>query len=311
MEAQGFHFQQRRGRAEDVEIDFVATKDQPKEVWAIECQWRAKDRVTMSDLRGRIDKLVAVSKFLPADHLLLAVSTAFTAAQLGLARQVPNLTLWDIETIRRLLVQDPALAERIAKEIEQKRKQGTLVVNAAPINQRGIDLANKLKSIPPGNEHWREYEDVCIEILTHLFRPHLGVPPVQSRSEDGLDRRDAIYPILRGSPFWQEIRSEFNSRMVVAEFKNYSDEIGQAEVESIQQYLFMKAMRLFGILCSRKPATENGLKARRRAWTEHGKMIVLLTDADLLEMLDMKALGEDPTTLLDQHIDAFLTELAP
>jgi hypothetical protein len=40
-------------------------------------------------------------------------------------------------------------------------------------------------------------------------------------------------------------------------------------------------------------------------------MIVLLTDADLLEMLETKALGEDPTALLDEHIDAFLTELAP
>jgi hypothetical protein len=94
--------------------------------------------------------------------------------------------------------------------------------------------------------------------------------------------------------------------MVVAEFKNYSDEPGQAEVESIQQYLLPKAMRSLGLLCARKGPKDSALKARRRAWAEFDKLIVFLSDLELEEMLIMKSAGEDPAQLIDGKIDEFL-----
>lgn len=48
--------------------------------------------------------------------------------------------------------------------------------------------------------------------------------------------------------------------MVVAEFKNHTEKIGPAEVESLQQYLMPEAKRSFGILCSRKGPSPSAIK---------------------------------------------------
>lgn len=114
-----------------------------------------------------------------------------------------------------------------------------------------------------------------------------------------------------GHPFWDNLRNECRTRFVVGEFKNYKGAPGQKEVESIEQYLYKKAMRTFGILCSRLPASEPARKARRRAWVENDKLIVLLSDDDLKDILHARGYGEDPTEVLDTQLNSFLRTLAP
>lgn len=46
--------------------------------------------------------------------------------------------------------------------------------------------------------------------------------------------------------------------------------------------------------------------ARRRAWSESMKLIVLLNDDDLSEMLEMKVASERPAELIDAQVDDFL-----
>ena len=104
---------------------------------------------------------------------------------------------------------------------------------------------------------------------------------------------------------------EFSSRVIVAEFKNNSDPIGQREVESLQQYLFPGAMRAFGILCCRKPPSEQALKARRRAWMLNKVMIVFLHDEDLIDMVRKRSEKIDPMDGVDLQLDEFFMSLAP
>jgi len=74
-------------------------------------------------------------------------------------------------------------------------------------------------------DSWREYERICTEILTYVFTPDLSVPDIQTRSDDGLDIIDAIFPIRSNAPPWALVRSEFRTRFVDAELKNYCDAI--------------------------------------------------------------------------------------
>jgi hypothetical protein len=173
------------------------------------------------------------------------------------------------------------------------------------------ELQSRLVNLPAGKAHWRAYEEVCTDVLNLLFIPPLGSPAIQSRSGDGLDRRDAIYPIRAGAPFWDKIGSDFRTRMVVAEQKNFVHPIRQTEIESIAQYLFDDAFRMFGILCCRKAPSESALVARRRAWRESKKMIVILTDSDMLEMLELKAERKDPERIIELQLHAFFSGLSP
>jgi hypothetical protein len=56
------------------------------------------------------------------------------------------------------------------------------------------NMISKLIECPEGREGWKEYENICIEILNYLFVPPLKEPTIQSRTESGLDVRDALYP---------------------------------------------------------------------------------------------------------------------
>jgi hypothetical protein len=172
-------------------------------------------------------------------------------------------------------------------------------------------LISELDGIPPGRDGWRQYEDICIKILNYAFIPPLRLPRIQSRSDDDLDRRDAVYPIGMGNAFWDSIKYEYSSRMVVAEFKNYVDPVGQGEVESLQQYLLPKAKRAFGLLCSRHPPSDPALKARRRAWMVSENIILFLEDDDLKEIVRIRAEDGDPSFVLEAQIDEFFIHLTP
>jgi hypothetical protein len=195
--------------------------------------------------------------------------------------------------------------------VKQRSRAVKEVAGSPPDLVRESDLKIRLKKLPAGHAHWRAYEELSTAILNLLFIPPLGLPHIQSRSDDGLDRRDAIYPIRSGNPFWDKIGSHFQSWTVVVEQKNIVGPIRQNEIESIAQYLFDDALRRFGILCCRNGPSESALLARRRAWRESKKMIVILQDSDLLEMLEMRANREVPERIIERQIDDFLIGLTP
>lgn len=187
----------------------------------------------------------------------------------------------------------------------------TISENGNLQDDKSAKLLENLLQIPPGRENWRQYEDICIEILNYVFIPPLLAPKIQSKSEDGLDRVDAIYPISSGDPIWGRIQIQFKTRYVVAEFKNYINPPDQKAVESLSQYLYIPGLRSFGILCSRKKASDSALKARRRAWLDANKLIVLLCDQDMQEMLNLKANDQNPAQVIDSQIDDFFMHLCP
>ena len=163
----------------------------------------------------------------------------------------------------------------------------------------------------PGRDHWKQYENVCTEILTYVFSPALATPDIQSRSDDGLDIIDAIFAIRTHQAPWSLVRSEYRTRFVVAEFKNYSDPIGQNQVESLAQYLWRPSQRFFGLLVSRQDPSASAIAQRRRKWLEEEKCIVFLSDADLNEMLQLRQIDAEPFDVIDARLEEFLRTLTP
>jgi hypothetical protein len=297
-------------------IDLITTTP-GGESCIVESLLRKSSRVSRSDVKNLISNIQASRTLLNVQRGLIVISGVLipTAANVGLVE--PGIEIWDgimlqvaLDRHRDVRAEFDALIEQ-TRRIENRLTLPTRSPTPTPSQLFSADLQRRLAILPAGKGYWKAYEEVCVEILNFLFVPPLGVPAIQTSSEDELDRRDAVYPLREGDRFWDLVRSDFRTRLVVAEFKNYTDPIGQTEVESIQQYLYAKAFRMFGLLCTRKPPSESALKARRRAWNEHDKMIVILTDSDLAEMLRMKGDGEKPTTVIEDQLEEFLTDLAP
>lgn len=249
----------------------------------------------------------------PSSKGLLVTSSGLTTGAAHLLQARPHIHLWDGQILSNLLAKHPDIAlhaDQAASAREDFFKlKGSLITGIA--DSKRLDLVRRLRRTPPGKESWRAFESICVEILSLLFMPALGAPEIQNRSDDGLDIIDAIFPIRSHVQPWSLIRSEHLTRFVVGEFKNYTNPIGQREVESIAQYLWQPAKRNFGILISRSAPSASAIAARRRAWLDTAKCIVFLSDEDLIEMLQSDDKESDPFDLIDVQLENFFRSLTP
>ncbi len=263
----------------------------------------------LQQLAGDIERLRGIH---PTGKGLLATSSTLTSRGRDFLDQFPYIQVWDGEDIRVLLAKHmdimPAIQEAVNSRVKFLAQMQAL--KSVP-RSRGSELADRLCSVTAGRSDWRNFEDVGVAVLSYIFNPALGIPQIQSRSDDGLDIIDAIFPIRSHEPPWSLIRSEYRTRFVVAEFKNYSDPVGQKQVESIAQYLWRPAQRYFGLLVSRSTPSDAAIAARRRAWLENEKMIVFLSDEDLIEMIQLHEGRNDPFDVIDAQLEDFLRRLTP
>lgn len=171
-------------------------------------------------------------------------------------------------------------------------------------------LRRRIDAVPQGKPGWKRFEDACTDALMHLFVPPLTAPMRQPRTYSGTDRRDAILPNRNHSQDnpWGHLLVELDARMVLFEFKNYSTEpVGKDEVNQTRNYLSQPIGRL-GILISRTGYAPGASVKRNGAYSEDKKVILLLSDEDLKEMLYMKERGEDPADLVMDAIERFYVE---
>ena len=101
----------------------------------------------------------------------------------------------------------------------------------------------------------------------------------------------------------------FSSKYIVFEFKNYSGMIGQREIFTTVKYLYKKALRGIAVIISTNGLDEHANKAVQGILREEGKLILSLTNADLIEMLKIKKNNEDPGDYLSEKLDMMLIDL--
>ena len=86
-------------------------------------------------------------------------------------------------------------------------------------------------------------------------------------------------------PIWKLISRHYNSHFVVFEFKNYEKPIDQNLVYITEKHLFNAALRNVAIIISRHGFSESAQFAANGCLKENGKLILGLSDSDLLSML--------------------------
>ena len=176
------------------------------------------------------------------------------------------------------------------------------------MNDRANEFIRRLHACPPGRPGWREFEDICAEIITFLFVPPLPEPYRQPRTESGNDRRDYVLSNRQANAAnnWGQLLYDHNARLIPVEFKNYdAEEIGKDETYQARNYLKDHIGDL-AILCCNKEPSQSALQARRSIFGGEHKLVLFITTADLEEMLRMKERGEDPSDLLIDLRDRFV-----
>lgn len=181
----------------------------------------------------------------------------------------------------------------VIQEITQKEE---IIQEAEKERSETRKLIQRLKECKTGQEYSGEYEKICEEIIRNLFEAHyFNRLTSQHKTNDEHFRMDLIgsLKITQNNeesmhPLWQMLVQHYNSHFVVFEFKNYSKKIDQNLIYTTEKYLFDAALRKVAIIISRKGFSEAAKFAAEGCLKEHGKMILDITDNDLIEMLQSK-----------------------
>lgn len=184
--------------------------------------------------------------------------------------------------------------------------------NASEHPKEIADWKERFEQIKPGREQFREYESLCIDILKYTLGDYLSLWEEQNPTDDGLHHFDLCCKIKNdvSHDFFDTVKQYFNTKYIVFEFKNYGKKITQREIYTTEKYLFGTALRKVAIIISRQGNDDHALQAAKGSLRESGKLILCLSDADLLEMAAIKLQGSDePAVFLSNMLDRLLVHL--
>lgn len=162
-----------------------------------------------------------------------------------------------------------------------------------------------------GTMYAKEYEKLCEAILKCLFNNELTSWSPQKKSNNDLYIFDLICRIKddTNSEFWDMLEKFFHSKYIIFEFKNYTERITQRELYTTEKYLYEKALRKVAIIVSCNGADDHAQYAERGVLRETGKLILDITNEDLLKMIDMKQTGNYPSDYLLLKMDELMKTL--
>ncbi|MEO3748687.1 hypothetical protein [Plantactinospora sp. B5E13] len=228
-------------------------------------------------------------------NLVLAIPGSLSVSNLEALRR-SGIDVWDRKWIL-------ASAAAVGMEDEAIRFIKGGVKPKSPSHAQALGW--RLERIPPGRADWSAYQKLCGEILDHLFCPPLSAPIGERTNEAETNRRDFILPNYAISGFWAFLRVRYGADHVVVDAKNYTDGIKKPEVLQLANYLSLHGPGHFGLIVTRKGADNSALVTRREQWTVYNKMILILDDDDVKQMLESKDASGEPDLLIRQKIEDF------
>jgi hypothetical protein len=189
-----------------------------------------------------------------------------------------------------------ALASFIAESPDSQRSNHQSATQA---------LLDRLSQIPPGRTEWSSYQSLCGDILSFLLCPPLAQPISESANQSRINRRDFVLPNYAIGGYWDYMRTHYQAHYIVVDAKNYTGNVKKKEILQIANYLSLHGAGQFGIVISRTGGDKSAELTRREQWIIHRKMIVLLNDDDMRQMISLRAANVDPAELIRQKIEDF------
>lgn len=281
----------------DLVIDLAVTSSTTLNI--VECKKRVPQTISrLEEFIGQI-KLYAASAKRGSYAGLEQRLTLATPGKLATAHRQylssHGISVWDGPWIYHQ-------ASLVGLQDEAERFVGDVGLTEAT---EAVAFGERLSGLAPGRENWTLYQRLCQDIFEYLFCPPLRTPIRESRNESRVNRRDFILPNYTQHGYWEFLRKEYRADYIVVDPKNYSGRIGKERVLQVANYLQRHGTGLFGIIACRNGIDRAALHTIREQWILHDKMIIVLQDTDLLQMLTDAAFGNDPVELIRQKIEDF------
>lgn len=165
---------------------------------------------------------------------------------------------------------------------------------------------NRLKECKLGKEEWGNYQRLVREILQLLFCPPLEEPISQKNDKNQQNIKDYIMAnYSQERDVWEFLRNQYRADYVVFDAKNSKKAITKQDVLQMSNYLKCKGTGNFGIIFSRKGSGKQSDYQLRDTWQNDNKMIVVLDDDDVEQMIKDKKNDIDPAKYILKKVEDF------
>jgi hypothetical protein len=170
-------------------------------------------------------------------------------------------------------------------------------------------LKRRLSAIQPGTAQAADYQHLILEILNLLFNPDLIDGELEVRTAEGTERRDIMFTNDSDESFWTYVRTEHSGIFLMFETKNTSD-LDNMHINQTATYLGDRLGRL-GFVVTRQPLAHAQMLKLFSVYNDSQprKVILVLTDADITAMLDLKCKGESPMRYIQRFYRKFRTSV--
>lgn len=190
-----------------------------------------------------------------------------------------------------------ARVDRYIRRKEERANEAQPSNEYLDANERCPDaqrLKEELAALPSGRAAAERYQVLLLETLNYLFNPELIDGQLEVRTLDGTERRDIIFTNDSDSTFWSYIRAEHASLFLLFEAKN-KDSLELADLNQTATYMGDRLGRL-AFICTRHTPPESIVRKLFSIFNDSQprKIIVVVADTDIVQMLEMKCHGRDP-----------------
>jgi hypothetical protein len=154
-------------------------------------------------------------------------------------------------------------------------------------------LFEGLKAIPPGNEHFNQYEVAIDRLIGALFSSVLRFPSRQQKENNGRKRIDIVWTNDAKAGFFAWLKGVCSAHYVVCECKNYGEEIANPDFDQLAMR-FGPSQGMFGLLVCRKiNDKEIAFQRARDILHQDKKYIIPIDDDDLKDLVEAAKEGAD------------------
>ena len=303
----------------DSGYDILATKDSKR--CLIEVKYSRKNYIPSSSLYDAACRLKVILNSQETSSIaILVVGTKLKNNIRMKIESIDSIIVLDIENLLFLVQNNELLKSEMLSMLDFSvndllpQKPNTRLFNLQKTtlqsSRQGELLKERISKWVNSNGN-TEYEDLCYKTLKYLFDNELALWHRQRVSNANLYRFDLICKIKDGevSGLWSTILQCLNSKYIIFEFKNYKREITQKEIYTTDKYLYLKALRGVAVIVSCKGASLNANRAIRGTFRENGKLILSISNSDLLKMIDIKMNEDIPADYLYAKFDELLIQL--
>lgn len=286
------------GDRKQYEVDIVTERKEGKKWDKIAIEIKYTTSMTIDRIKFVIDRFKPIKEINRNIKCVLLFPGRLTeSASLLLVEN--SIEIWDIEY----------LTTHFKNEIMQTdhpifKALVTNSINSCNKNEEYI-LIQKLKACKPGKGNWSRYQKLIGEILSFLFSPPLLQPLSEKSDALKVNRRDFIFPNYCDTGFWAYLRSRYCADYIVIDAKNYNQKVTKKEILQMANYLKYHGTGLFGMIIARNGISESAIYTLREVWAIEKKLIIILQDNDIEQMLLEKLSKRDPENVIRQKIEDF------